>query len=432
MTMKICASFGDGCDTAELENADMIEIRTDLVSMPESLPAKPLLMTFKGNSVKLPEDFRGIVDNGEIPFVKDGVESLCSYHNFLDTPDGSDIFDTLNSFDSDIVKGVFTPHDLNDLNTIRNVAVSMTKRHVIFGMQELGKITRIRQDILGNEFTFAHSGKPTAPGQLSVSEMRKLEDCMITGIIGHPLGHTLSPIMHNTAFSELKINGIYLEFDTPNLNRFKEFIVNYDVRGVNITIPYKTEIMGHLDKVSPDAERIGAVNTVINDSGTLIGKNTDIFGIEHAFDGTSIAGKRTLIIGSGGAARACLFVMNKMNCVSTITSRNDVATKELSKNFGSEVTSLNKVKLEHFDVIINCTPVGMKGFPAGPPVSTDGLGKEHVVFDMVYGTTALTEIARGSGAKIISGKDMLASQGARSFELWTGTKVDTDVMRKVI
>jgi len=430
--MRICASFGDGCDTAELEKADMIEIRTDLVPMPESLPAKPLLMTFKGGSVKLPKGFRGIVDNGEIPFVKDGVESLCSYHNFLDTPDESDIFDTLNSFDSDIVKGVFTPNDLNDLNTIRNVSVSMTKRHVIFGMQELGKITRIRQDILGNEFTFAHSGKPTAPGQLSVSETKRLDGCMITGIVGHPLDHTLSPVMHNAAFSKLKINGIYLEFDTPNLNGFKEFIVNYDVRGVNVTIPYKTEIMGHLDKISPEADRIGAVNTVVNDSGTLKGTNTDIFGIEHAFDGTPINGKRALVLGSGGAARACLYVMNKIDCSSVIASRNDVATKKLSRDFGSETIDLNNVDLSQFDVIINCTPVGMKGFPAGPPVSTDGLGKEHVVFDMVYGNTVLTDVARKSGAKIISGKDMLASQGARSFELWTGAKVSTDIMRKVI
>jgi len=430
--MRICASFGDGCDTAELEKADMIEIRTDLVSIPESLPDKQVLLTFKDNSVKLPKGFRGIVDNGEIPFIKEGVESLCSYHNFLDTPDGSNIFDTLNSFDSDIVKGAFTPQDLNDLNTIKNVSASMTRRHVIFGMQELGKITRIRQDILGNEFTFAHSGKPTAPGQLSVSEMRRLDGCMITGIIGHPLDHTLSPAMHNTAFSKLKINGIYLEFDTPNLDGFKEFMMNYDVRGVNVTIPYKTEIMSHLDKISPEAERIGAVNTVINDSGTLKGANTDIFGIEHAFGRTTLEEKRALVLGSGGAARACLFVMNKMKCSTTIASRNDIAGKELSKDFGSEIVSLDDVDITNFDILINCTPVGMKGFPAGPPVSVANLKREHVVFDMVYGTTALTEAAKKTGAKIISGKDMLASQGACSFELWTGVNIDTDVMRKVI
>ena len=430
--MRICASFGNGCDAAELEKADMIEIRTDLVGIPDDIPDRPLILTFKGNPVRLPNEFHGMVDIGETVFDHPGVESLCSYHDFSGTPGTDTILSILDSFTSDVVKGVFTPHDLNDLNSIRNAAVATERRHVVFGMGEVGKITRIRQDILGNEFTFAHSGNPTAAGQLSVSEMRKLEGCMVTGLIGHPLGHSLSPLMHNTAFAELGMNGIYLEFDTPNLIGLKEFMMNYDIRGTNVTIPYKMDVIEHLDVIDAEAEMIGAVNTVINDSGTLKGMNTDIHGIEHAFGDTDIHGKSVLVIGSGGAARACLYIMNKVGCTSTLASRNRETAGALAVEFGSESADPKDVDVNSHDIIVNCTPVGMKGFPEGPPVSLSGLSEKHIVFDMVYGTTALTRIAGELGATIISGKDMLAAQGARSFELWTGVEIDADIMRKVI
>ena len=430
--MKICASLGNSCDTSELEKADIIEIRTDLVPIPEVIPNKPLILTFKGNPPIVPKRFRGMVDNGEVPFIKPNIEPLCSFHDYSGTPNKDEILKIMNSLRSDLVKGVFTPSDLNDLNNIRNAAVSVKKRHIVFGMGELGKITRIRQDILENEFTFAHSGRPTAPGQLSVSEMRRLDGCMVTGLVGHPLGHSLSPVMHNTAFKKTGINGIYLEFDTPNLKGFKEFMISFNIRGLNVTIPYKTEIIEHLDTVDKESEKIGAVNTVINDSGKLTGANTDIHGIREAFNGNDIHRKNVLVIGSGGAARACLFVMNGFDCSSTITSRNNAVAKGLAKEFGAETVGMNDASIDKFDVIINCTPIGMKDFPAGPPVSVDGLKKNHVVFDMVYGSTALTEIAEKRGANIISGKDMLASQGARSFELWTGTRMDAGIMRKVI
>jgi len=429
--MRICASLGRGFDAEELKNADMIEIRTDLVGMPEGLPDVPKILTFKGNDIIIPDGFDGIVDIGEFPFIHPGITTLCSFHDHSGTPDKNRISDTANAVRSDIIKAVYTPNDLSDLNSIYDASVPLKKKHVIFGMGELGTVTRIRQDILGNEFTFAHSGTATAPGQLSVSEMKELDNCMITGIVGHPLNHSLSPKMHNAAFKELGIPGTYLRFDTPNLNGFKEFMFNYDVRGVNVTIPYKTDIIEHLDSLDKMSERIGAVNTVTKGSGKLIGSNTDVHGIEHAFKnaGVDVDGTRVLMLGSGGAARACAYFLSERNCRTSVVSRNPATSKELSREFGIELPEKDSIAMKLFDVVVNCTPVGMHDDSL--PIPTEHLDK-HIVFDMIYGRTKLKEVAEKKGCVIVSGKDMLASQGTRSFETWTGKSLQDGIMRNVI
>ena len=429
--MRICASLGKGFDAMELKNADVIEIRTDLVGMPEGLPDVPKILTFKGNDVVIPKGFNGMVDTGELPVKHPGIVTLCSYHDHSGTPDKERILDKVNAMHSDIVKAVYTPHDLKDLNSICDASRSVKKKHVIFGMTELGTITRIRQDILGNEFTFAHSGTPTAEGQLSVSEMKGLEDCMITGIVGHPIGHSLSPKMHNAAFRELGISGTYLRFDTPNLNGLKEFMINYDVKGVNVTIPYKTDVIEHLDSLDKISERIGAVNTVTNTKGVLGGSNTDVHGIEQAFlkADIDVRGLRVLVLGSGGVARACAYFLNEKGCRTSIVSRNSATSEELSKEFGTEILGRDSIAIRLFDVVVNCTPVGMHDNSV--PIPTEHLNG-HIVFDMIYGETKLKEIAKKKNCILVSGKGMLASQGSLSFETWTGRTLPDGLMRSVI
>ena len=429
--MRICASLGKGFDAEELKNADLIEVRTDLIDIPDILPDVPMILTFKGNDVIIPEGFKGIADVGEVPLKHPGIVTLCSFHDHSGTPDTKGILDTVNAVNSDIVKSVYTPKDLFDLNSIYDASTSLRKKHVIFGMGELGTITRIRQDILGNEFTFAHAGTPTAEGQLSASEMRRLEDCMITGIIGHPLGHSLSPKMHNAAFRELGIPGIYLKFDTPDLNGFRDLMFNYDVKGVNVTIPYKTDITEHLDSLDNISERIGAVNTVTNESGKLKGSNTDVHGIEYAFGnaGVDINGSRVLMLGSGGAARACAYFLNEKGCRTSVVSRNPVTSNEISKEFGIDMLEKESIAMKLFDVVINCTPVGMSDDSV--PIPTDHLDG-HVIFDMIYGETKLKGIAKKKNCILVSGKDMLASQGTRSFETWTGRSLPDGIMRSAI
>ncbi|MBR1452226.1 MAG: shikimate dehydrogenase, partial [Candidatus Methanomethylophilaceae archaeon] len=134
---------------------------------------------------------------------------------------------------------------------------------------------------LGNEFTFGFDGVSTAPGQLSADRMEQLgDDCTLIGITGHPLSHSRSPAMQDAAMRAAGINGKYLIFDSPDLDHMEDVVRGYDIRGMNVTIPYKQSIMEHLDSVSKASSSIGAVNTVINDDGKLIGDNTDIIGIE--------------------------------------------------------------------------------------------------------------------------------------------------------
>ena len=237
--------------------------------------------------------------------------------------------------------------------------------------------------------------------------------------------------MHNAAMRANGIRGAYLPFETPDLDRAEDVIRGYGIRGVNVTIPYKREIMDHLDRIDPVAERIGAVNTVVNDGGVLTGYNTDVIGIGVALEraGIDVTDRRVAVMGSGGAARACMQYLDEHNCSVTVAARNEETGTELAREFGQTYRRPSSVSLRMHDLLVNCTPVGM--YSDGPyPVSIEALDHGVAVFDMVYGPTPLTRRAEETGCRIAYGADMLAGQGAASFEMWTGVKDSFDTMRK--
>lgn len=431
--MRICASLSELSDMAKALDADMIEIRLDILGKVPDTFGKDTIVTFRDgfDPSILPKGFDGMIDVGEDPVPKTTLKTISSIHDYEKTPSEKEISRTLNAMDSDISKGAYAVSDFKGLKNILEASKAVTKDHVLLGMGSMGAVTRIRQKILGNMFTFAYVTESTAPGQLSLSEMRALGDeCMITGVVGDPLGRSKSPDMHNAAFKKSGIPGRYLAFPSRSLDSIEDCIRDFDIRGMNVTIPYKEEIIPHLDELDADAKKAGAVNTVVNTEGKLKGYNTDIDGIELSLKKTKclIEGKKALIMGSGGAARACIVAIQRNGGDVSITGRNSMVVSQLASGFGlAQVPEGSSLK--GFDIVVNATPVGM--YQEGKyPANIDSLSHGQTVLDMVYGVqTQFIDVATERGCKIATGEDMLAMQGAKAFQLWTGVDGMFEIMR---
>lgn len=426
--MKVCAAYGEVPPGPA--DADMHEVRLDVFDSVPSWADENTVVTAAGKDhIAVPEDFQGIIDVGDrdtyVPCRK-----IRSFHNFEGTPPMAFLMMAMGSGDQWLSKCACKVNSFKDLHTLYRVAKSIGRRHLVLGMGELGEVTRIRQTVLENEFTFGYVGKPTAPGQLSVEEMKALgDDCEIVGIIGHPLGHTKSPAMQNAAMGKAGVNGKYLVFDSPDLVNAADVIRDYRIRGVNVTIPYKTAIVEQLDSLEKVSECTGAVNTVINDNGKLIGTNTDVDGIIHSFAKTGRELKdhsKVMVHGTGGAARAALYAAMSQGCEAYVMGRTPEHVSALAEDSGCEIFS--KGSVSGFDAIINCTPIGMK--EDGPYLfDTSDIRKSQTILDMVYNRkTGLVRAAEARSASIASGSDMLVGQGAESFRRWFGVEPDIRTM----
>ncbi|MDO5853920.1 MAG: shikimate dehydrogenase, partial [Thermoplasmata archaeon] len=432
--MRVCASLSSASELSETRTR-MVEIRLDLLGSVPDAPDRDLLVTYRGpiDLGILPEGYSGMIDIGEEPRPETKATVVASHHDFEGTPNAERIVSILNGMDCDISKAAFSVKSLRDLTSILDAARSMKRKHVILGMGPLGTVTRIRASILGNEFSFGYVGEPTAPGQLSAARMEELgDDCMILGVLGNPLSKSKSPLMHNAALREAGINGIYLPFETSDLDQVEEVVRGYGIRGMNVTIPFKQDIMDHIDAVDKDASAIGAVNTVVNDNGRLTGYNTDVLGIHKALEcaGFEAEDRRVLVMGTGGAARACVHYMNTRGCDVTVTGRNPEKGTALASDFGAVFRDPKSVSTMMYDLVVNCTPVGM--YSDGPyPINISTIQSEQAVFDMTYGKeTPLVRHALDKGCKVARGEDMLAGQGAASFAMWTGRDDAFRVMRE--
>lgn len=433
--MRVCASLSGVSDLDLAGKADMVEVRLDLLGSVPDTHGMDTLVTYRDpvDLDILPEGFDGMIDVGEQPRPDTDLKVVGSYHDYESTPDAGTIVSRLERMDADIRKGAFKVNRLTDLAAILDASKRIDGPHVLLGMGALGAVTRIRSDVLGNEFSFGYVGEPTAPGQFSVDDMVSWKDgCTVLGILGNPLGKSRSSVMQNAALKASGITGVYLPMESPDLDRVEDVIRGYGIRGMNVTIPYKQMIMEHLDVIDRTAERIGAVNTIVNDDGKLTGFNTDVIGIGKALEVAGIVPDdgRVLVMGSGGAARACMQFMTERGCDVTVAARNAETGSALARDFGQTYRNPTSVSMKMHDLVVNCTPVGM--YSDGPyPVSIEGLDHEQAVFDMVYGPeTPLMRTARERGCRAADGADMLAGQGAAAFEMWTGVKGTFDIMRK--
>jgi shikimate dehydrogenase len=267
-------------------------------------------------------------------------------------------------------------------------------------------------------------------------------------VIGHPIEHSMSPVMHNAALKDLYLDYIYLAFDVSSQDLEKAVIGfrKYDIKGINITIPHKERIMLYLDQIDPLAEKIGAVNTVKNVNGNLIGKNTDAFGAKKALidAGCKIKGKKVLVIGAGGAARAISFALSEEIDEIFITNRTEKRAIELAKDLNdkAKITAIGKDSsketlkrlINDVDILINTTPVGMYPDINQTPISKELLTDHLFVYDIIYNPlkTQFLKDANEIGCKTLNGIDMFVNQGALAFEWWTNKKPNIKLMKEKI
>ena len=268
----------------------------------------------------------------------------------------------------------------------------------------------------------------------------------IVGLIGHPVEHSFSPPMHNAAFKALGMDYAYVAFDVEpeDLKSAIEGADALNIKGFNVTIPHKVNVMEYLDELDEVAELIGAVNTI--DFKNLKGYNTDGIGAIKAIEEvTRIKGKNVVVAGAGGASRAISFYIAKYGAQSlTILNRSeskaqnlagDVLSSDLISDVKSDSISEINAYLKDADILIDTTPLGMDPHIDDEPIATAvNMQEELVVFDAVYNPneTVLLKEAIKAGAKPVYGIKMLLYQGAESFEIWTGRKAPVDEMEKVL
>jgi len=270
----------------------------------------------------------------------------------------------------------------------------------------------------------------------------------ICGIIGDPIEHSMSPVMHNAAFKNKGVDYVYLPFRVKKeeLGKAIEGMRALNIRGLNITIPHKVAVIQFLDELDPLADKIGAVNTIVNNDGVLTGYNTDATGFLQALleRGIEPRGKSVVILGAGGASRAISFILAERGSSLVILNRTrnkaKICADRISEIFQSEATALKlnrenlAAALSQADILINATSVGMSPNINETPVTSNLLKPSLVVFDIVYNPikTRLQREAEAAGATVISGLDMLVWQGALAFEKWTGLKAPIRVMREKV
>ena len=258
------------------------------------------------------------------------------------------------------------------------------------------------------------------------------------GVIGNPVQHSLSPILHNGAFKRLGRNAVYFAFEVKYLEEALKGIRGLGLKGVSVTIPFKTDVIPFLDKVEGLAKKIGAVNTIVNRGGRLIGYNTDCDGaLEALEEKMNLRGKRIVLLGAGGAARAIGFGLRERDCQLIIANRSRNRGKALSRELKCHflpMSSLVKMKAGELeaDVMINATSLGMVPRDGETPLPKKLLKKGMMVMDIVYEPlqTKLLREAKEKGCLTINGLEMLVRQGVAQFEIWTGRRPEIGQIKK--
>lgn len=261
----------------------------------------------------------------------------------------------------------------------------------------------------------------------------------IYGIIGFPVTHSLSPLLHNAAFKHLEMAAGYDVFEVEPAHLaefFKKEFRKMPIKGLSVTIPHKIRCLQFLDEISDEARMIGAINTIKNDQGKLIGENYDWIGIKRAIeDIMEIRGKIVGICGAGGAARAAAFAVAGGKASQIIFFvRDPHKHQDLSGKFACRLEKIENFADFEIDILINTTPLGMVPYEEQSPVPAGRIKKKMLIFDAVYRPlrTKLIRDAQRAGAKVITGEKMLLYQAFQQFTWWTGRPAPAKEMAEAL
>lgn len=368
-------------------------------------------------------------------------------HHLLDGTlfDISRIYKALDTTGADVIKLAYEAEDSYENHLAFDFlarAKADGRKAVAVAMGEAGAPSRVLYKKFGGWATYAatEDGQSAASGQIPASQLRNLyrsnaltKSTKVYGVVGNPIRQSKGVLLHNPLFRRAKRNAVYCKFRVSNIEKFMHQIVPH-LFGFSVTLPHKQNVMKFLDQVDPTSEAIGAVNSVARRGRKLVGMNTDAPGALDAIEKVvRVKGKRILILGAGGAARAIAYEAKNRGAFVLIANRTEAKARRLSKDFECEFVEWESIAKSEFDILVNATSVGMFPNVDQSPVSKTILRKK-IVFDAVYNPpmTRLLRDAKSVGATIIHGTEMYLNQAGLQSKLYTGRKPNTSFMRRLL
>lgn len=364
---------------------------------------------------------------------------VVSFHDFDGVPaDLAQRFGAMRATGAAVVKIAVSARRLCDQLPIFDLATSLPPgdRHVLLAMGESGVATRVLGARVRNEWTYA--GQAVAPGQLSLAEMSEVfpqgavsASPRLFGVVGRPIGHSVSPAIHNAALRAAGIDACYLPLAAADFDDFRAFADAMRLEGASVTAPFKRAALDVAVEREDLAARVGAANTLARrDDGRWRARNTDVAGFLRPLEGIALPGTRVAVIGAGGAARAVLAGLAGLAGSVTVHARRVDAARGLAGEFGARATALPPLP-GAWDVLVNTTPVGTWPDEDATPLSADLLDG-GLVYDLVYNPprTRLLREAAERGCRTIGGLEMLVAQAAEQFTWWTGCAAPVPLMRQ--
>jgi 3-dehydroquinate dehydratase/shikimate dehydrogenase len=370
---------------------------------------------------------------------RNGRRIVLSSHDFDGVPvDLAARLQAMRASGAEVVKIAAQARTLSDCVPLFDMGAQMGRRGglVLIAMGEHGLATRVLASRIGSAWTYA--GGIHEIGQLDASTLlndfhfRSLNDSTeVYGLVAGSVSHSVSMAMHNAAFRATRRNGVYLPFPAGAADDFVTFGRALGIRGASVTIPHKVALFERMDEVDAVARRVGAINTIrVDDDGRWVGANTDVSGfLQPLQERVSLDGLRASVLGAGGAARAVAVALASSAAAVRVHARDPRKAETIATLTSAEVGPWPPAP-GSWDLLINCTPVGMHPQVDQTPIPQDQLTGRYV-YDLVYNprSTRLLREATAAGCETIGGLDMLVAQAHEQFQWWTGVKPASGVMR---
>jgi 3-dehydroquinate dehydratase/shikimate dehydrogenase len=464
VTAPTLAALREARDRAE--RADLVELRLDTVSDPDVAGAlagrkRPVIVTcraaWEGGSFKGSEDERRrlleqAIDQGaeyvdiewqarfeDLIARTRGRRIILSSHEFAHMPgDLPERARAMRATGAEIIKIAAKANRLSDCLALLDVDTSANERErtVLIAMGEAGLVTRVLAGRFGSAWTY--SGNLRNITQVSADVMlddyrfRSMSsDTEVYGLAGSPIAHSVSPAMHNAAFAAIGRNAVYLPFPAADADDFVTFARRFGLKGASVTIPFKVPLLDYVTDVEPIAREIGALNTLRMDANGWQARNTDADGFLRPLDdrGISLTGCRASILGSGGSARAVAVALASRQAAVTVHARDRERAERVAARVKGGAGDFPPAR-GTWDLLVNCTPIGMHPHTDRTPVPAATLGG-GLVYDLVYNpeVTRLLQEASDAGCQTIGGLDMLVAQAMEQFRWWTGVAPPAAIMR---
>lgn len=379
------------------------------------------------------------------------TKRIVSHHDFQTTPDNlEEIWTAMSKMNPDVIKLVTTAHSPSDCVRVLKLVADAKIPTVAFCMGEFGIPSRILCGKYGAPFTYAafSAEREIAPGQLTFQQMTDIyhyetinRDTKVFGVLGDPIGHSLSPVLHNSGMRQVKFNGVYIPIRVTRdqISKMLDDFQWLDVQGYSVTIPHKEAVLAKYPKCEEIVRQIGAANTLFRAPDGWHCDNTDFSAALDSLQlalapGDSLDGKRVLMLGAGGVARAIGLGVTQRGGVLTIASRTADRAKALSEALGCRQITWENRGSEFADILINCTPVGMHPDVNQTPFQSNWMRDDMIVFDTIYNpeNTLLLKEAREHRCRTVSGVEMFVRQAAAQFTRFTGEPAPLEMLKETL